>query len=122
MSRAVSAEAARKFFEHDVVLKAAADVHRLFGADGSIAFKVGAAAWTFRFASIAPVEPGFDRTAKLRMWFTEEAFCELVEGTLDVPQAVTAGAVKAKGDVRLLQMFGRFLQPEVANLGWDAGT
>ena len=119
--RPVLAVAARRFFEHDVPLKAAADVHRLFGAEGSIAFKVGEASWTFSFASIAPVEPGFDRRAKLQLWFTETSFAELIDGSLDVARAVGLGEVKAKGDVRLLALFGRFLQPQAVTLGWDAG-
>lgn len=116
------AEVVRRFFEHDIPLKAASEVHRLFGAEGAIAFKIGERAWTFRFANMTPVDDFFDRQARLQLWFSESAFAEMISGALDVTQAVAKGEVKAKGDIRLLELFGRFLQPGAATLGWDAGT
>lgn len=116
------ADLVRRFFEHDIPLKAASEVHRLFGTEGSIAFKIGDRAYTFRFANIIPVDDFFDRKARLQLWFSESAFTAMLAGALDVGQAVAKGEVKAKGDIRLLEMFGRFLQPEESNLGWDAGT
>ncbi len=110
---------ARHFFERTLPLQASAEVSRLHGTRGSVAFRVGSAAWTFRFSSDAPVRPGFDRDADLHVWFTEPAFAAFVNGTLDVSDAVAFGDVRARGDLTLLERFGRFLQKGEAALGWE---
>ena len=115
----MSASAA-KFFERDLPARASADVHQLFSSEGSIAFKVGEAAWTFRFASMEPVEPRFDRDAPLQLWFSEAAFDGLLDGTLDIADAIGRREVKARGELSLLELFGKFLQPGGVSLGWDA--
>lgn len=109
----------RHFFETDLPAKAAAELHRLFSSEGSVAFKVADRAWTFRFADVEPVVARFDREAALQLWFTPEAFTAFIDGSLEVTAAVKSGAVKARGDVSLLETFGRFLQDDAATLGWD---
>jgi hypothetical protein len=112
---------ARQFFEHQLPARAAAEVGRLFASEGSIAFKVDDAAWTFRFGDVEPVVARFDRDAPLQLWFTAASFSALLDGSLDIGAAVTAGSVKARGQLSLLENFGRFLQDDKAALGWDAG-
>lgn len=116
-------DTARQFFEKTLPAQAASEVHRLFASTGSIAFKVGPSAWTFRFGSVEPIEPRFDRDADLHLWFTPPAFAAFVDGTLNVAKVAGErageGAIKARGDLRLLERFGRFLQPDDALLGWS---
>ncbi len=107
------------FFDRLLPLLSAAELARLYGSQGAIAFRVGTSAWTFRFASERPVSPGFDRDAELQLWFTEAAFLRFIDGTLDVAEAVRIGGVRARGDLSLLQRFGRFLQRGEAALGWE---
>lgn len=118
----MQADSAAHFFERSVPAKAAVDVQKLFGSRGSIAFKVGQAGWTFRFSSVEPIERRFDRSADLQLWFTEAAFAGLLNAKLDVAEATRSGEVKARGDLRLLELFGRFLQRDGAALGWDTGS
>lgn len=110
----------RHFFEEALPAKAAAELHRLFACEGRVAFKVADRAWTFRFANVEPVVSRFDREADLQLWFTPDAFAAFIDGSLGVAAAVKSGAVKARGDVSLLETFGRFLQNDAATLGWDA--
>ncbi len=107
------------FFDRLLPLLSASEIARLHGTQGTIAFRVGTAAWTFRFASDRPVEAGIDRDADLHLWFTEAAFLRFLDGTLDVSEAVRLGAVRARGELSLLQRFGRFLQRGEAALGWE---
>ncbi len=87
---------------------------------GSIGFDVvGQGQWTFEFGSDDPVVEGLRRDADLILRFSGAAFDAFVGGTLDAATAVAKGDVTAKGDLRLLDAFGRLLDPRANSLGWE---
>ncbi|MGV3621202.1 MAG: SCP2 sterol-binding domain-containing protein [Archangium sp.] len=90
--------------------------------DGEIAFTVGGQSWTLSFADVEePVKAGASKEATLKLRFTEAAFTSFIEGTLDVPNAVRGGEVKASGDLELFATLATLMMPlQRDNLGWDA--
>lgn len=116
----LSASLAHDFFFRRVPHRLAADPQALFTAEGRIAFQVGAESFVFTFASDEPVKTGGDRHAELQLRFTEPAFQGFVEGTLDVVKAVADGEVRARGEVLLLERFGRLLKGPGDALGWSS--
>ncbi len=84
---------------------------------GSISFAIAdEGAWTVELGEIdSPITEGFMDEAELRLWFSREAFDELMDGTLDVRARVACHDVYAVGKVELLEKLGRLLAPP-ANL------
>lgn len=91
---------------------------------GSVAFDIKGdtgGQWTFHFGDPEPIRDGFDEAADLRLTFQSPAFDAFVEGTLDAVGAVTAGQIKAAGDLALLSSLAMLMMPRQRDLGWDVG-
>jgi hypothetical protein len=112
----------RRFFGVALPHRVVERLHLLFSYEGRIAFSIkDAGSWTLRFASDEPVTPRFDRRAELQLHITREAFEAWLDGSLDVPAAVKSGAFKARGQLALLEAFGRLLSEDANGIGWEAG-
>ena len=88
---------------------------------GSIAFDIEGETATVCFADPDPVREGLDPAAGLTVRFTEKAFAQFTEGTLDVVGAIRDGSIRATGDFELLNGLATLMRPLQSNtLGWSA--
>jgi hypothetical protein len=114
-----------RFFEKAVPAMILRHYDDFSAEKGVLAFEIrGVGEWNIRFGdSKDPVLKGKPEKYDLFLSFAPGAFTSFVAGKLDLPTALAAKDLVAKGtNFILLESFGELLDPPRPQLGWDAKT
>jgi hypothetical protein len=118
-------EAIQRFFDKLLPALVLKQFDSFLEQEGCLSFDItGIGQWSFTFGTEEPVAPGLDPQAGLKLTFTQAAFDQFIDGTLDVIAAVQKRDIVARGrEFILLENFGRILRPpQRHDMGWDAST
>jgi hypothetical protein len=99
------------FFERQLPTLVLQSLHDFVLQQGLVHFVAGGEQWSFAFGAEEPIQRGLVGEADLELRFSQGAFEQFLEGTLDAPAAVRAGEVSGSGDFELLERFARILRP-----------
>lgn len=114
-----------RFFEKGIPAMVLKHFDDFLEEQGVLAFEVrGEGEWSVRFGDPQePVAKGKPERFDLFLSFSPEAFKAFISGTLDLPKALGAKELIAKGtNFMLLESFGELIAPPKASLGWEAST
>ncbi|HEY0881221.1 MAG TPA: SCP2 sterol-binding domain-containing protein [Archangium sp.] len=100
-----------QFFQRQLPVLVLQSLHDFVLQEGLVHFVVGDDTWSFAFGAEEPIQRGLVGDADLELRFSQSAFEQFLEGTLDAPAAVRAGEVSGSGDFTLLERFARILRP-----------
>ena len=92
-------------------------------AAGTIVFHIGDSdTYTVRMGDTTePVSEGADEASDLRVFFTSDAFQGLMNGTLNVKEAVLTEQIRSEGDGDLFSALGHLLQAPTSGLNARIG-
>ncbi len=109
---------AQRFFEKAFPQMVVEHFEAFLQRQGTISFAIeGKGHWTIRLGDPAtPVMPGFQRNADLRLWWTEDAFLQFLEGRLDIQKAIRTEELTAVGNAELFESLGYILRPQTTLL------
>ena len=92
-------------------------------AAGTIVFHVGESdSYTVRMGNtLEPVIEGVDEESDLQVFFTPDAFQGLMNGTINVREAVQSEQIRSEGNGDLFSALGHLLQAPVSGLNARIG-
>ncbi|MBL90471.1 MAG: hypothetical protein CMH56_01475 [Myxococcales bacterium] len=92
-------------------------------AAGTIVFHIGDSdSYTVRMGDTSePVSEGADEASDLQVFFTSDAFQGLMNGTLNVKEAVQSEQIRSEGDGDLFSALGHLLQAPTSGLNARIG-
>ena len=108
---------AQRFFMTAIPTRVRDNSEAFLALTGTLVVHVRArGSYTVSFGDIRhPVVEGAAESADLQVWFSRQAFAAFVDGTLD-PSTLGPADLLHKGDARMLEQLGHFLQPPASPL------